>query len=68
MMSNKRRGLEVVGYIHRLSRLGTRMIVGCIAAFIAAMLIFSAAEIGVAGAIGGVIVGGISAVLVKPHA
>jgi O-antigen ligase len=48
-------------------RLGTRMLLGCAAALIAAALIFSASDIGIAGVIGGVAMGGVSAYLVRPQ-
>lgn len=54
--------------IKSVSRLGARMIVACITALIAATLIFAAPEVGIAGAFGGVILAGISAILIHPHA
>lgn len=51
----------------RIARLGARTITALVAALIAAVLLFASPEIGLAGAIGGVIVGGISAVLIRPH-
>lgn len=47
--------------------MGARMVAGYISAMVAAMLIFFAPEVGIAGGIGAVVIGGISAVLVRPH-
>jgi membrane associated rhomboid family serine protease len=47
---------------------GTRLIAACITGLCAAILIFAAPEVGIAGAIGGVAMGAVSAVLVRPHA
>jgi membrane associated rhomboid family serine protease len=48
--------------------IGARMIAGCVTGLIAATLIFVSPEVGIAGAIGGVAMGVVSAVLVRPHA
>ena len=54
-------------YAQRIAQLGTRMIMACVTALVAAVLIFSAPEVGIAGAIGGLVAGGISVALFKPH-
>lgn len=54
--------------MQKLSRLGARMITALAAALISALLIFASPEIGIAGAVGGVVAGGIAAVLLHPHA
>jgi hypothetical protein len=46
----------------------SRLIGGCITGLIAAVLIFAAPEVGIIGAISGVVMGVVSAVLVRPHA
>lgn len=46
---------------------GGRMIAGCLTGLAAAALIFAAPEVGIAGAIGGVAMGVVSAILVRPH-
>jgi len=61
-----RRLLRMLSLLHNFSRLGTRMIAACVSALIAAILIFASPEVGVLGAIGGLVMGGISAVLVQP--
>jgi len=43
------------------------MLMGYSAALFSAVLIFSAPEVGVAGAFGGVVLGGISAILLRPQ-
>jgi hypothetical protein len=67
-MIMKRMTLRMTSIANGFARLGARMICACAAALIAAVLIFSAPEVGMIGAIGGVVMGGISAVLVRPHA
>ncbi len=49
-------------------RLGGRTVTGMATALVASLLICAAPEVGLLGAIGGVVVGGISAVLMRPHA
>jgi membrane associated rhomboid family serine protease len=51
----------------RFSQLGTRVIIGCATALLAAVLICASPEIGIFGAVGGVVFGGISAALFHPH-
>lgn len=51
----------------RLHRLGARTLTAMAAALIAAVLLFLSPEIGLAGAIGGVVVGAVSAILIRPH-
>jgi membrane associated rhomboid family serine protease len=68
MKTGKRRVFEMVSLLKSVSRLGTRTIMACVTGLIAACLIFAAPEVGIAGAIGGVVMGGISAILVHPHA
>ena len=46
---------------------GPRLIAACVTGLIGAILIFAAPEVGIAGAIGGVAMGAVSAVLVRPH-
>ena len=59
---------RVIAGLRRISRLGARSLTALITALIAAVLLFASPEIGIAGAIGGVVMGGISAVLMRPHA
>lgn len=54
-------------FFHKIRQMGARMVAGYISAMVAAMLIFFAPEVGIAGGIGAVVIGGISAVLVRPH-
>lgn len=65
MKSVKIKILRMLALLHNFSRLGTRMIAACVTALIAAILIFAAPEVGFLGAIGGLVMGGISAVLVQ---
>jgi hypothetical protein len=51
----------------RIARMGTRTITAMVAALLAAVLLFLSPEIGLASAIGGVFVGAVSAVLLRPH-
>jgi hypothetical protein len=53
--------------LRRFGQLGTRVIVGCATALIAAVLICASPEIGILGAVGGVFFGGVSAALFHPH-
>ncbi len=67
-MNTAARKLAYVPLLWRgFSRLGARMIAACATALFAAVLLFAAPEVGVAGAVGGIIVGGISAFLFHPH-
>jgi ABC-type lipoprotein release transport system permease subunit len=67
MNTARRWGSFLVLAYRKFSELGVRTLLGCATALIAAVLIFSAPEIGVVGAFGGVVIGGISAVLVRPQ-
>jgi ABC-type lipoprotein release transport system permease subunit len=60
-------GSFIIVVLRKFGQLGTRMLMGCSAALLAAVLIFSAPEVGVAGAFGGVVLGGISAILLRPQ-
>jgi hypothetical protein len=51
----------------KFAQLGARTLFGCATALIAAVLIFSAPEVGIIGACGGIVLGGISAALIRPH-
>ena len=51
----------------KLTQLGPRMLAGLAAALFAAALIFATPEVGVAGAVGGAVCAGVSAVLMLPH-
>ena len=53
--------------IRKFMALGTRTLMGCAAALISAVLIFSAPAVGLLGVAGGVGIGVISAVLIGPH-
>jgi len=50
-----------------LRRLGVRTIAAMMTAFLAALLLFLSPEIGIGGAVGGLVVGVVSAILVHPH-
>ena len=66
-MTTTRHKTTVQLVVRRFARLGTRTLAGMAAALTAALLLLASPEIGIAGAIGGVVVGGVSAVLIRPH-
>jgi hypothetical protein len=66
-MSEAIRTRTLQSIIARVQRLGARTLTAMATALIASVLLFLSPEIGLAGAISGVVVGGISAVLMRPH-
>jgi membrane associated rhomboid family serine protease len=54
-------------YRNLAERIGARTLTGMAIALLSAVLLFASPEIGLAGAIGGVVFGGISAMLMRPH-
>lgn len=66
-MTHSSTQVRVFAGLRRISRLGARSLTALFTALLAAVLLFASPEIGIAGAIGGVVVGGISAILMRPH-